>query len=137
MNASPKAAEFSVAHRDAVIALARRTNRFVAGVNDSHGWGATSLAWNLIAAPGWRNARDPCTLILDRLRTGFASNQIVERHHLRAESAWPRWLTPIGAVVGDVEEHGHAIALELACLDVGGLGDPASQTVTILSPEYA
>lgn len=98
VNASPKAAEFSVGRRDAVIALARRMNRFVAGVNDSHGWGATSLAWNLIAAPGWRNAGNPCTLILDRLRTGFASNQIVERYHLRAESAWPRWLTPIGAI---------------------------------------
>ena len=98
VNASPKAAEFSLQHRNAVIALAQRSNRFVAGVNDSHGWGATSLAWNLIAAPGWRNARDPCTLILDRLRTGFSSNQIAERHHLRPESAWPRWLTPIGVV---------------------------------------
>jgi hypothetical protein len=96
VNASPKAAEFTLAHRDTVVALARRTNRFVAGVNDSHGWGATSLTWNLIAVPGWRTGGDPCTLILARLRTGFAGNQIVERDHLRAESAWPRWLTPLG-----------------------------------------
>jgi hypothetical protein len=98
VNASPKAAEFSLEHRNAVVALARYTNRFVAGVSDSHGWGATSLAWNLIAVPGWRTARDPCTLILNRLRTGFSSNQIVERHHLRAESGWPGWLTPIGTI---------------------------------------
>ena len=96
VNASPKAAEFSLAHRDSVVALAWRANRFVAGVSDSHGWGATSLAWNLIAAPGWRNSADPCSLILDRLRTGFASNQIVERHHLRRASLWPLWLTPVG-----------------------------------------
>jgi hypothetical protein len=98
VNASPKAAEFSLEHRNAVVALARHANRFVAGVSDSHGWGATSLTWNLIAAPGWRNASDPCTLILDRLRTGFSANQIVERHHLRAECRWPGWLTPIGAM---------------------------------------
>jgi hypothetical protein len=96
VNASPKAAEFSLQHRNAVVALARRSNRFVAGVNDSQGWGATSLAWNLIAAPGWRNSSDPCSLMLDRLRSGFSSNQIAERHHLRAESVWPLWLTPIG-----------------------------------------
>ncbi len=32
---------------------------------------------------------------------------------------------------------GTPLLVELAWLDVGGLGDPASQTVTILSPEYA
>ena len=98
VNAAPKAAEFSPAHRDSTIALARRANRFIAGVSDIHGWGATNLVWNLIAAPGWRQAGDPCRLILDRLRTGFAATQIVERHHLRAESRWPLWLTPIGVV---------------------------------------
>lgn len=98
VNAAPKAAEFSPAHRDSTIALARRANRFIAGVSDIHGWGATNLVWNLIAAPGWRQAGDPCRLILDRLRTGFAATQIVERHHLRTESRWPLWLTPIGVV---------------------------------------
>lgn len=98
VNAAPKAAEFTPAHRDSVVALARRTNRFVAGVSDIHGWGATNLVWNLVVAPGWREAGDPCRLILDRLRTGFPATQIVERHHLRADGPWPRWLTPLGVV---------------------------------------
>jgi hypothetical protein len=98
VNAAPKAAEFSLAHRDSVIGLARRTNRFLAGVSDIHGWGATNLVWNLIAAPGWRRAKDPCPLILDRLRSGFPAVQIVERHHLRGDGPWPRWLTPLGVV---------------------------------------
>jgi hypothetical protein len=100
VNASPKAAEFSRTRRDSVVALARRTNKFVAGVSDIHGWGATNLAWNLVTAPGWKTEHggDPCPTILDRLRTGFGANQIVERHHLRPEGAWPRWLTPVGVV---------------------------------------
>ncbi len=98
VNAAPKAAEFSRSHRDSVVALARRANRFVVGVSDNHGWGATSLVWNLVPAPGWQRARDPCGMILQRLRTGFAATQIVERHHLRADSGWPLWLTPAAVV---------------------------------------
>ena len=51
VNASPKANEFSRARRDSVVALARRTNRFVVGASDSHGWGATSMVWNLMRVP--------------------------------------------------------------------------------------
>ncbi len=98
VNASPKASEISGVRRDSVVALARRTNRFVAGVSDSHGWGATSLVWNLVRAPGWRGGHDPCALILARLREGFSAVQVLERHHLRADGAWPRWMTPIGVV---------------------------------------
>lgn len=98
VNASPKAAEFSREHRDSVVALAGRTNRFVAGVSDSHGWGATSLVWNLVRAPGWRAGGDPCARILTRLRDGFQAVQVVERHHLRADGGWPLWLTPLGVV---------------------------------------
>jgi hypothetical protein len=98
VNASPKAAEFSRARRDSVVTLARRSNRFVAGVSDSHGWGATSLVWNLVYAPGWRASNDPCAMILARLRDGFPAVRILERHHLRADSGWPQWLTPVGVV---------------------------------------
>jgi hypothetical protein len=99
VNASPKANEISRARRDSVVALARAANRFVVGASDSHGWGATSMVWNLMAAPGW-SAGGPgvCSRLLDGLRHGFGSSQIVERHRLRAESGWPRWLTPIGVV---------------------------------------
>ena len=48
VNASPKANELSRPERDSVIALARTRNRFVVGVSDSHGWGATSMVWNLV-----------------------------------------------------------------------------------------
>jgi hypothetical protein len=99
VNASPKANELSPARRDSVIALARRTGRFVVGVSDHHGWGATSMVWNLVPVPGWR--REPagtCARVLERLGQGVGSVRILERHRLRPESGWPAWLTPVGVV---------------------------------------
>jgi hypothetical protein len=99
VNAAPKANEFSRARRDTVIALARRTNRFVVGVSDIHGWGATSLVWNLVRVPGWHAPGTRlCDMILSRLREGFPAVHVIERHYLVAESAWPLWLTPIGVI---------------------------------------
>jgi hypothetical protein len=99
VNAAPKANELPRARRDTVIALARRTNRFVVGVSDIHGWGATSMVWNLVRVPGWRAPGTRlCDTILSRLREGFPAVRVVERHHLVAESAWPLWLTPIGMI---------------------------------------
>jgi len=97
VNASPKANELSRVRRDSVIALARRTGRFVVGVSDHHGWGATSMVWNLVPVPDWRRAPEQlCARVLDRLRSGFGSVRILERHRLRPDSAWPSWLTPLG-----------------------------------------
>lgn len=99
VNASPEANEFPRARRDAVIALARRTNRFVVGASDSHGWGATSMVWNLLPLPAGPATRSAiCAGLLERLRQGFGSSRIVERHRLRADSGWPGWLTPLGVV---------------------------------------
>jgi hypothetical protein len=99
VNAAPKANEFSRRHRDSVVALARRTARFVVGASDSHGWGATSMVWNLMAVPGWRtDASGLCRSLLDGLRRGFGSSTIVERHRLRPDSGWPMWLTPFGVL---------------------------------------
>jgi hypothetical protein len=92
VNASPKANDFSVADRDRVIALARRHNLFVAGVSDSHGWGATSMVWNLVQT----RESDRCASILQELRRGFPSVQVIERHRLRPDDRWPNWLTPLG-----------------------------------------
>ena len=97
VNASPKANELSRAERDTVIALARAHNRFVVGVSDSHGWGATSMVWNLVHLAGDRPS-DPCRAILQSLRSGFPAVSIIERHRLRPDSWWPAWLTPIGVV---------------------------------------
>ena len=97
VNASPKANELSRSERDSVIALARARNRFVVGVSDSHGWGATSMVWNLVR-PAAEPAADPCSAVLQRLRAGFPAVQIVERHRLRPDSWWPGWLTPLGVV---------------------------------------
>ena len=97
VNASPKANELPQAERDSVIALARAHNRFVVGVSDSHGWGATSMVWNLVhasAAP----ASDPCSAVLRTLHSGFSAVRIVERHRLRPDAWWPSWLTPVGVV---------------------------------------
>ncbi|HKU60581.1 MAG TPA: hypothetical protein VJQ44_05135 [Gemmatimonadales bacterium] len=99
VNASPKANELSRARRDSVVSLARRSGRFVVGVSDHHGWGATSMVWNLVPAAAWRaNPSTLCGRILDRLDQGVESVQIVERHRLRADSAWPSLLTPLGVV---------------------------------------
>ncbi|NNG17885.1 MAG: hypothetical protein HKM89_15525 [Gemmatimonadales bacterium] len=100
VNASPKANELSRVRRDSVIALARRTDRIVVGVSDQHGWGATSMVWNLVPLEDWRRRnQDPCPRILARLKTaGFDAVQVVERHRLRAEAWWPEWLTPVGLV---------------------------------------
>jgi hypothetical protein len=111
VNAAPQASELTRSRRDSVIALARRTNRFVVGVSDSHGWGATSMVWSLVRAPGWRLAGSrPCDMILKRLHDGFPAVRIAERHRLIAESAWPLWLTPIGVVWETWREMGWGLA---------------------------
>jgi hypothetical protein len=99
VNASPKANEFTLAHRDSVIALARANNLLLLAVTDGHGWGATVLGWNLIRVGRPESGARRCELILNRLRSdGTNAVQIVERHHLRSESAWPWILTPVGLV---------------------------------------
>ena len=98
VNAAPKANEFTRAERDSVIALARASNRFVVGVSDSHGWGATSMVWNLVRGPGEGSARQVCDGLLRELKTGFPAVQIIERHRLRPDDWWPAWLTPLGMV---------------------------------------
>jgi hypothetical protein len=98
VNASPKANELTRSERDTVIALARAHNRFVAGVSDSHGWGATSMVWNLVRVPSGTPSSDVCRIVLDRLRLGFSAVRVIERHRLRPEAWWPMWLTPLGVV---------------------------------------
>jgi len=98
VNASPKANDFTRAERDSVIALARASNRFVVGVSDSHGWGATSMVWNLVRGSSEGSARQVCDGILRELRGGFPAVRIIERHRLRPDDWWPAWLTPIGVV---------------------------------------
>jgi len=97
VNASPKANELPRGERDTVIALARAHNRFVVGVSDSHGWGATSMVWNLVHTREGASS-DPCQAVLGSLRTGFPAVSIIERHRLRPDSWWPMWLTPVGVV---------------------------------------
>jgi hypothetical protein len=97
VNASPKANELPRAERDSVIALARTHNRFVVGVSDSHGWGATSMVWNLVRPSGTAPS-DRCSAILRSLRTGFSAVRVIERHRLRPDAWWPTWLTPLGVV---------------------------------------
>jgi hypothetical protein len=99
VNASPKANELTRARRDTVIELARRTGKFVVGVSDHHGWGATSMVWSLIHVFHWRSRPERlCSGIIDALRFGFPAVTIVERHRLRPDDWWPSWLTPVGVV---------------------------------------
>ncbi|MGH7702988.1 MAG: PHP domain-containing protein [Gemmatimonadales bacterium] len=99
VNAAPRANQISRTRRNFVMALAHTENRLILGVNDSHGWGATSMAWSLVNVPGWRNSADPCALLLDRLRDGdYSTVHILERPRVRRDSWWPGWLTPVGVV---------------------------------------
>jgi hypothetical protein len=98
VNASPKANELTRAERDTVIGLARAHQRFVVGVSDSHGWGATSMVWNLVSLPPATPRAALCGAIMGRLRNGFQAVQVIERHRLRPEAWWPMALTPIGVV---------------------------------------
>jgi hypothetical protein len=96
VNASPKANELSRARRDSVIGLARRTGKFVVGVSDHHGWGATSMVWSLVSVPGWEVEPERlCSGVVDALQAGFPAVRVVERHRLRADAWWPSWLTPL------------------------------------------
>jgi hypothetical protein len=98
VNAAPKANELTRAERDSVIALARARNRFLVGVSDSHGWGATSMVWNLVRVPQATRPSDLCAALLRRLQDGFRAVRIIERHRLPPDAWWPMWLTPIGVV---------------------------------------
>jgi hypothetical protein len=98
VNASPKANELTRTERDSVISLARAHNLFVAGVSDSHGWGATSMVWNLVQVPSTMPPSGVCGAILSRLHDGFSAVRIFERHRLRADAWWPMWLTPVGVL---------------------------------------
>jgi hypothetical protein len=97
VNASPKANELTRPEVSHVIGAARAHNRFVVGVSDSHGWGATSMVWNLVRAPDGPS-QDPCSAVLRQLRTGFGSVRIVERHRVRPDNWWPTLATPLGVV---------------------------------------
>jgi hypothetical protein len=98
VNAAPKANEITRTDRDAVIKLARATNRFVLGVSDSHGWGATSMVWNLVGAGRAQAGGDICQAVLRRMQYGFGTVQVIERHRLRPDDWWPMWLTPAGVI---------------------------------------
>jgi len=96
VNAAPKANEITRMDRDSVIKVARARNRFVVGVSDSHGWGATNMVWNLVRVTGTQTGSDRCGAVLRRLQDGFGAVQVIERHRLRPDDWWPMWLTPAG-----------------------------------------
>jgi hypothetical protein len=98
VNAAPQANELGQAARDSVIALARSHNLLAVGVSDSHGWGATSMVWNLVRAPSSDSTHGVCASVLHQLRLGFPAVRVLERHRVRPDSWWPMWLTPIGVV---------------------------------------
>ena len=97
VNASPKANELTRPEVHHVIDVARAHNKFVAGVSDSHGWGATSMVWNLVHAPEGQH-EDPCSAVMRHLRAGFGAVRIIERHRLRPDDWWPALATPLGVV---------------------------------------
>jgi hypothetical protein len=120
VNASPKANELTRPERDRVVDLARKHDLFVVGVSDSHGWGATSMVWNLVRVPPARSPETLCTAILARLDQGFPGAQIIERHRLHPDDPWPMWLTPAGVVWETWRSMGRPLAFSwLAWIWVG------------------
>jgi hypothetical protein len=106
--------ELTPTRRDAIVALARRSNLFLAGVSATRGWGATSMAWSLVRAPGWKADGDICGTVLQALRADRADRaavvRVVERHRLSADAWWPLWLTPVGLVWETWRSMGPALA---------------------------
>lgn len=99
-NPAPKANRQSRAHVDSVVALARQSGRWVAGVTDQHGMGGTPQAWTLVPRENPETIGvDGCQEILHTLGTrGFAATQVIERHRLRPDAWWPYWTTPVAVV---------------------------------------
>ena len=99
-NAAPKANLQSLAERDSVIHLAEGAGRWLAGVTDQHGMGATVQAWTLIGRTDVlrRDERLPgvCGQLLRRLSDGAGAVRVIERHRLRSDSGWPLFATVIG-----------------------------------------
>jgi hypothetical protein len=100
-NAAPKANRQTRAHRDSVIALARARDRWIAGVTDQHGMGATVQAWTLVE-PMVLADRIPddrphsCREIIAALSAkGASATRVLERHRLRVDSPWPMFATVI------------------------------------------
>ena len=110
--------------RDSVIALARSANVFVVGVSDSHGWGATSMVWNLVRLrdPLSKSA-DVCAAVLHRLSGGFPAVQVVERHRLRPDAWWPALADADRCSLGKLAKHAIRGDCGLAGVDLGGSCD--------------
>jgi hypothetical protein len=98
--ASPKGNEFPRIGRDSVIALARRHGLLLVGAGDQHGYGATPMVWNVMRLPGWRTGEGPpCAAVVSQFRSGGPETvRIVERTRVRADSALPWLLTPLGVL---------------------------------------
>jgi hypothetical protein len=104
-NPAPKANRQWRERQDSVVRLAQRSGTFIAGVTDQHGMGATAQAWTLVkddrTAPTAATPDLPyvCAMILHHLAARPAAGiQVVERHRVRLDSAWPLWTTPIAVI---------------------------------------
>lgn len=99
-SASPKGNELPRVERDSIIALARRHGLLLVGAGDQHGYGATPMVWNVMRIPGWRTGEGPpCAAVVSQFRSGGPETvRIMERTRLRADSALPWILTPLGVL---------------------------------------
>lgn len=97
LNSAPKALDFPVRKRRAILDLCRQNNLVVTGISDSHGYGSATAAWNAMSLPGWQGM-DPDAFqkaVIERIKTrGFAANRVLERAKAWPRERWQVYVTP-------------------------------------------
>lgn len=82
VNAAPKALDFPLDKRLAVVELCRKRNLFMTGVSDSHGWGRAAYTWSVMTIPRYQHMVGGGLerAVLEILqRDGFKAVRVVER----------------------------------------------------------
>ena len=101
VNASPKGNETQRDEMSEFIAVAKKHNLAMVAAGDAHGYGATTMAWNIIRSEGWRmSPGQGCGAVIEALaRGGGNAVQILQRGKLANDSRWPWIATPLAVVI--------------------------------------
>ncbi len=99
VNSAPQALDMPPSVRNQVIDFCRVHNLIMTGITDSHGWGSTVYAWNLLRIPGWKNTPKPeleARIIKHLQENRFKAVQVAVRVKAEMpEKLWGLILDPI------------------------------------------